>query len=143
MSGDDRFPVASGAPVGPLFVFPDAREVMIFEHPATFEVYAEAPDVLDGEYVAVFDARGRRARLLVHPAWREDPPAGLRAAWRWNRVLARNRDIVVEVDPADTPVGTAELDDRLRDVLDGATAAMGHDALVALARRTQTVFPGR
>lgn len=142
MSGDDRMPVAAGAPVGPLFVFPQAREVMIFERPATFEVYAEAPDVLDGEYAAAFDARGRRARLLVHPAWREDPPAGLRAAWRWNRVLARNRDIVVEVDPA-ASTGTAALDDRLRDVLDGATATMGHDELVTLARRTQTVFPSR
>ena len=128
-------------PVSPLYVFLEAREVMIFENAGGFEVYAEAPDVLDGEYVA-FDALGRRLRIDVHPAWREDPPPGIRAAWQWNRILAKNRDVRVELDD-EHRAREGELEERLRGVLNltqEQAAAMTLGELIAVARATQTVY---
>jgi hypothetical protein len=82
-----------------------------------FAGYAEPPDALDGVYTAVYDATGRRHRVVAPAVWRAPRPDKRSARRAWNRELRRQYYVEVESDdrfPVDQAAAARAIRDGLR-----------------------------
>jgi hypothetical protein len=72
--------------------------VSFYSSADAFAGYAEPQDALSGVYTAVYDATGRRLRVVAPAAWRTPQPDKRSARRAWNRELRRHPYVEIEPD---------------------------------------------